>query len=69
LFVARQVGLDPTKVLTGSELEGMPETEATAALRQVSAFARMTPEQKLRLVELAKWWRSSTNSTPAHLRS
>jgi Ca2+-transporting ATPase len=46
-------GDDPTgeRVLTGRELEQLHDSELIAAVQEVSVFARVSPEQKLRLVE------------------
>ncbi|NTU44116.1 MAG: cation-translocating P-type ATPase [Chlorobiaceae bacterium] len=50
--IARQIGLkEPEMVLTGSELEGMAETELHERMGSVNIFARVVPEQKLRLVK------------------
>jgi len=57
-WVAREIGIISTTadssnhVLTGAQVATLSDTELTAALEQVSVFARVTPEQKLRLVEL-----------------
>jgi len=46
-------GDDPTgeRVLTGQDLERLHDSELIAAVQEVSVFARVSPEQKLRLVE------------------
>ena len=49
--VARRAGLDATRVITGSELAAVSDEELRALVRDASVFARMLPEQKLRLVE------------------
>ncbi len=56
--IAGQIGLDETltngeipKVLTGRELETMSDAELIQAATGTAVFARVTPEQKLRLVE------------------
>jgi len=56
--IAAQIGLDHTlnkdeipKVLTGRELEVMSDAELIQAATGTAVFARVTPEQKLRLVE------------------
>jgi Ca2+-transporting ATPase len=50
--IARQVGL-PTAdaVLTGRELEDLPDGAFAERVRHAEVFARMVPEQKLRLVQ------------------
>lgn len=50
--VARQVELNEnTRLLTGSELDALSDTDLQAIISQVSIYARTTPEQKLRIVE------------------
>jgi Ca2+-transporting ATPase len=49
--VARRAGLDATRVITGPELAALSDEELRARVRDTSVFARMLPEQKLRLVE------------------
>jgi len=49
--IARQAGLaDPETVLTGEELERLADSELAARVRGTQIFARVAPEQKLRLV-------------------
>lgn len=48
---AAALGLDADKVVTGRELNGMSDAELAARLRNVSVFARVTPSDKLRIVE------------------
>ncbi|MCX6780911.1 MAG: cation-transporting P-type ATPase [Candidatus Magasanikbacteria bacterium] len=52
--IARHVGLFERgdHILTGRELHNMPENELHALLPRVSVFARVTPEDKLRIIEL-----------------
>ena len=53
--IARQAHLNESeRVLTGSELERMTDTELQSAVRNVNVFARVVPQQKLRLVEALK---------------
>jgi cation-transporting P-type ATPase E len=50
--LARQAGLSGDAVLvSGLDLEGMDESQFTAAAEQSTVFGRVTPEQKQRLVE------------------
>ena len=56
--IAGQIGLAGTlpegetpDVLTGRELEGLSDAELITAATETEVFARVTPEQKLRLVE------------------
>ncbi|MCH3973578.1 MAG: cation-transporting P-type ATPase [Bifidobacterium tibiigranuli] len=53
LAIARRIGIVRDKharVVSGTELEAMSDDELTAALRGEIIFARMAPEQKLRIV-------------------
>jgi P-type Ca2+ transporter type 2C len=52
--VARQVGINSVKVLTGNEISKMTDDDLAKALRSTFVFARTTPEDKLRLVRLLK---------------
>lgn len=49
--IARRVGIESPRALTGDEVEQMSDEELHLALRQVRVFSRMLPEQKLRIVE------------------
>jgi magnesium-transporting ATPase (P-type) len=53
LAIARQVGLcDNGRVLSGQELLAMDDRELAALVEEVDVYARVTPEDKLRLVQL-----------------
>ncbi len=53
--IARQVGLVPNDTaITGPELDAMTETELQERIKTVNLFARVVPEQKLRLVKALK---------------
>ncbi len=53
--IARQAGLsNPDAVITGPELETMPDEELARRIRDVHVFARVVPEQKLRIVKALK---------------
>jgi Ca2+-transporting ATPase len=49
--IARRAGIDARQVVTGAELARMDDSELRSCARMTSVFARMLPEQKLRLVE------------------
>jgi Ca2+-transporting ATPase len=51
LAVARAVGIAPTGVLTGGEVERLSREELREQVRTCNVFARVAPEHKLRLVE------------------
>jgi Ca2+-transporting ATPase len=53
--IARQIGLKPVdSVITGPELEQMEDAELQQRIRSVNIFARVMPEQKLRIVNALK---------------
>lgn len=53
--IARQAGLGPLdEVVTGPELDQMDDGELRERVKRVNVFARMVPEQKLRLVKALK---------------
>jgi Ca2+-transporting ATPase len=53
--IARQIGLsEPESVITGPELDAMSDEELARRIRAVNIFARVVPEQKLRLVKALK---------------
>ncbi len=53
--IAREIGLSPAQeCLTGQELESMGDAELARRIRSVNIFARVVPEQKLRLVNALK---------------
>ncbi len=49
--IGRELGLAAEQVMTGTELDTLSDAELYARLRDVSVFARIAPQQKLRLVE------------------
>jgi Ca2+-transporting ATPase len=53
--IARQIGLDSTDTcITGAELDVMSGEDLKTNIRSVSIFARVVPEQKLRIVNALK---------------
>jgi Ca2+-transporting ATPase len=52
--VAQEVGLDVTKVVLGRTLNDASHEELEATAQDTAVFARVTPEQKLRLTEAFK---------------
>lgn len=52
--IALQAGIEPGDVLTGSELEALDEKQLAARLKKVTVFARILPQQKLRIVQAFK---------------
>ncbi|MFZ1101417.1 MAG: cation-translocating P-type ATPase [Hyphomicrobiaceae bacterium] len=52
--IARQAGLDGAKVMTGGQLDHLSDVELAARVRTANVFARIMPEQKLRIVNALK---------------
>jgi P-type Ca2+ transporter type 2C len=53
--IGKEIGLDaPFEVLTGQELEALSEHDLAERLKTVRIFARVAPEQKLKLVRALK---------------
>jgi len=53
--IARQIGLaDADKVMSGSDLQIMSDSELQQRINEVNIFARVVPEDKLRLVKAFK---------------
>ena len=49
--IARQLGLNAARVLTGKDMAAMDDAALEEALAEVDVYARTSPEDKLRLVE------------------
>ncbi len=53
--IGRQIGLEsPENCITGLELEQMTDEELKQRIKDVNIFARVVPEQKLRIVNALK---------------
>ena len=52
--IAESVGIPAGSVMTGRDLDGLDDTEMEGTLEDTSVFARMSPGEKLRLVEAAQ---------------
>jgi Ca2+-transporting ATPase len=53
--IAGEIGLDVSGgILSGPDLESLPDEELSARVRTTNVYARTVPEQKLRLVEALK---------------
>lgn len=52
--VANEVGIPPGRVLTGLDLETLSPADLQHAVKEANVFARVAPEDKLRLVEALK---------------
>ncbi|MEO1592284.1 MAG: cation-transporting P-type ATPase [Cyanobacteria bacterium J06632_22] len=49
--IAAELGLQAEPVITGTELEAMPQEELEWHVQQTSVYARVSPEHKLRIVQ------------------
>jgi Mg2+-importing ATPase len=52
--VCRDLGLEVGGVLTGADLEGFDDDALAAAIPTTTVFARVTPEQKSRIIKVAR---------------
>lgn len=52
--IAREAGLDPGTVISGDELGQWSDAELGARIHDTTVFARVVPDQKLRIVEAFK---------------
>ena len=52
--IARQAGLDADDVVTGDDLKAMSDAQLARRARTATVFARIMPEQKLRIVNALK---------------
>jgi Ca2+-transporting ATPase len=52
--IGRQAGLDATQVLSGDEIETMTDESLAVLVKSTSIFARIRPNQKLRIVQSLK---------------
>ena len=52
--IASQVGINSAKVLTGLEIAQMPDVALKEILKQNYVLPRVTPEDKLRIIQLLK---------------
>ena len=52
--IARQAGIDADTVITGDRIERLDDADLAQCARDTSIFARIMPQQKLRIVEALK---------------
>jgi len=52
--VCRQVGLPVDRILLGSDLESMNDEELSKAAEEVSVFAKLSPQQKARVIAVLR---------------
>ena len=49
--VARRIGIDGGKVVSGDEMEQMTDEELGKAAAETSVFSRVVPEHKMRIIK------------------
>ena len=54
LAIANSIGIETDKVITGEQLDQLNRKEFSNAIKNVSVFARVSPEHKLELVDALK---------------
>ncbi len=54
LAIAQAAGLEGQTVITGDEIDSLSETELSSRIQTVNVFARVVPDQKLKLVNAFK---------------
>ena len=52
--ICQEVGLDPTRTMLGREIEGMSDKELASLAEQTTAFAKLTPLHKARVIRVLK---------------
>jgi Mg2+-importing ATPase len=52
--VCRDIGVDVEAVLTGAELDRLDDDELAAAIPHTTVFARVSPDQKSRVIKIAR---------------
>ena len=52
--ICRRLGIDAEQVLTGPELEGLNENDATMCIERTAVFAELSPKQKARVVAVLR---------------
>lgn len=53
-FVAKSVGLKSDNILTGNEIDSLSQKEFARLVEEVDVFCRLTPQQKIRIVQQLK---------------
>ena len=54
IAIAKEIGLDKGKILDGFEIDQLSDEELTRIIEDVTVFARVRPEHKLRIVKALK---------------
>jgi P-type Mg2+ transporter len=52
--VCREIGVEVESVLTGADLDGLDDDALAAAISHTTIFARVSPDQKSRIIKLAR---------------
>ena len=52
--ICELIGMDNSKMITGKELDEMPDDQAKKMIEEINLFARMNPIQKERVIKLLK---------------
>ncbi len=52
--ICRDIGLDLGRVLSGAEIERLSDDALSAAIPETTVFARVSPEQKSRIIKVAR---------------
>lgn len=52
--VCKEVGMEVKKILLGKDLEALSDTELKKLVNEVTVFARVTPEQKMRVIQMLR---------------
>jgi len=52
--ISAKIGLDHQRIMTGAQVAALDDRELQDSLRDISVFARVVPEQKLRIVKALK---------------
>ena len=50
-YIAQQVGINSSRIVTGQEMAAMSDEQLAQIVREVSVFARSTPQDKYRLLQ------------------
>lgn len=52
--ICKQVGLKVNNLLLGSDIEQLPEQDLAIAVEKTDVFAKLSPEQKAKIVKLLR---------------
>lgn len=52
--VCKQVGIPAERILLGSDVDNLPDSELLSEAREVSVFAKLSPQQKARIVSVLR---------------